>query len=170
MPPTKPVLLEHELPVPRKLFQIQDDDRPDFVVATNWSNALHLWRQSVQQEDPGSWPNLTDINPKGIQLIADEYSLLIDPDWSCPVSHECDLPDLPLPGSTCWVFDSDSMQPLKLTFLEILPDNWLRFKFEENPGDLGDFIACPPHSWGQQFNTSPDACLKWANQHLEYGC
>ena len=54
-----------------KLFNVQDSDRPMFVVATDWQNALDKWKAKVREENEGECDE-----PQGIQLVCDEDELL----------------------------------------------------------------------------------------------
>lgn len=56
-----------------KLFNVQDKERPMFVVAASFLDALARWTTLIQSENPGE-----DIEPpQGVQFIADEDELLL---------------------------------------------------------------------------------------------
>lgn len=49
------------------LYRIQDDDRPCYVIASDWTQALFTWKAQMQREDPSE----CDVEePDGIELIA----------------------------------------------------------------------------------------------------
>lgn len=57
------------------LFYVQDDKFPKHVWASDWANALTIWRETVAEEnkmDPG------DVEePQGIQYIASDEELML---------------------------------------------------------------------------------------------
>ena len=73
------------------LFQIQDDDRPAFVVAETMQKALSIWAGLVREEnrdDPELGHSLAlpePIYPKGISYIADDRELIIGGSWVVPL-------------------------------------------------------------------------------------
>ena len=54
------------------LFNIQDSDRPLWVVAKDWGDALEQWREQIIHENDG---DVSD--PQGIQYVCDDDDLLI---------------------------------------------------------------------------------------------
>lgn len=62
------------------LFHIQDDDRPAFVVADNFVEALRKWESAVADENDGE-----AFDPEGISHIADDTDLIVDTDWVKPL-------------------------------------------------------------------------------------
>ena len=67
------------------LFQIQDDDRPMWVVAESFSHAIKRWRKQMAKENPGN----DDCNdqPNGVILVASGTDL-------------DDFPEILLPSAT----------------------------------------------------------------------
>ena len=67
------------------LYQIQDDDRPMYVVAASWMDALEAWKRQIEVENgivPGSFSK-SMLEPHGISLVCHggkEMPLLLLPD------------------------------------------------------------------------------------------
>lgn len=62
-----------------KLFLVQDDDRPMYVLAADFNAALRVYRERMLVEDPELRPQ--DVpDPKGIQWVADADEVLIAED------------------------------------------------------------------------------------------
>lgn len=57
-----------------KLFQIQDADRPMWVIACDWNQALTKWKEFVGVEN--ALPADEVDGPRGITLVCDETELL----------------------------------------------------------------------------------------------
>ncbi len=57
------------------LFNIRDPDRPMFVVAESYIHALDKWRALCVKENEGT--KLSDHEPQGIQMIAEDGELLL---------------------------------------------------------------------------------------------
>lgn len=55
------------------LYNIQDSDRPMFVVASCWQNALDKWKAKISEENDGSEGD----EPEGISLICEAGDLLL---------------------------------------------------------------------------------------------
>jgi hypothetical protein len=55
------------------LFNIQDSDRPLWVVAKDFHDAFEQWREQVIHENEGEV-----LDPQGIQYVCDDDDLLID--------------------------------------------------------------------------------------------
>lgn len=53
------------------LFQIQDDDRPVFVIAVNFEHALTRYETLVRSENDGEYEP-----PKGVAYLADDDDIL----------------------------------------------------------------------------------------------
>lgn len=56
------------------LYQIQDADRPLWVIAENWNSALDKWKRVVAQENDME-PNEVD-EPRGITLVCEADELI----------------------------------------------------------------------------------------------
>lgn len=56
------------------LYRIQDDDRPMYVLAPSFSEALERWRALIRRENPGD-PENENADPEGISFV--EYAELI---------------------------------------------------------------------------------------------
>ena len=56
-----------------KLYHIQDPDRPMYVVAANWQDALSRWKSHIREENDGEEGD----EPSGITIIAEEDDLII---------------------------------------------------------------------------------------------
>ena len=63
---------------PMKLFQVQDSDRPMWVVAVDWSDALRRWRELIYRENGDiDVENEDEVEPQGIMLVCDGDELLL---------------------------------------------------------------------------------------------
>lgn len=60
-----------------KLFHVQDADRPMYVVAKGWEDALSKWRRVIRAENPDLEPD-EPIDPAGVALVCDEDDLIAD--------------------------------------------------------------------------------------------
>ena len=56
------------------LFYVQDSDRPLWIVAANWAEALLQWQEVIKRENNGE----CDDGPQGIQYICPEDELVIN--------------------------------------------------------------------------------------------
>lgn len=59
-----------------KLFHIQDNDRPMYVVAESWQAALDSWKALVRAENDGDEGD----EPNGIAIVCDQDDLLLPSD------------------------------------------------------------------------------------------
>lgn len=62
------------------LFQIQDSDRPMYVVASGWAEALAKWQALIKSENYTKFEDLlpyTPDQPQGIQLIATDDEIIL---------------------------------------------------------------------------------------------
>ncbi|MCC7537875.1 MAG: hypothetical protein IT379_16745 [Deltaproteobacteria bacterium] len=55
----------------RKLFRIQDNDRPMHVVAPDWHDAIRVWRRELEECD-------SSADPLGVELVCDSSELRIE--------------------------------------------------------------------------------------------
>lgn len=55
------------------LYLVQDSDRPLYIVARSWSNALEQWTAVIAKENEGD----RDFQPDGISRIAGDDELVI---------------------------------------------------------------------------------------------
>lgn len=62
------------------LFQIQDSDRPAFVLAQNYNQAVGRWQHAVAIENDGEMGE----PPQGVALVADDEDLVLDDDGFLP--------------------------------------------------------------------------------------
>ena len=56
-----------------KLFHVQDNDCPMYVLAENWTAAIESWRKHVSdgtEDEPAE--------PQSVHLVADEDEILVD--------------------------------------------------------------------------------------------
>lgn len=60
-----------------RLFHVKDGDRPMWVVAGDWNEALHAWRQVIVQENDGALSD--EEQPWGIDFVCDSNDLLLSP-------------------------------------------------------------------------------------------
>ena len=61
---------------PKKcLFQIKDYDRPMWVVADNWTEALEKWKTVIANEN--DYPEEDVTEPLGIDFICDDNDLIV---------------------------------------------------------------------------------------------
>lgn len=58
-----------------RLFHVQDGDRPMYVLAKDWGDALLQWQGLIRRENEIE-PN-ERIDPDGISLVADHDELLL---------------------------------------------------------------------------------------------
>ena len=61
----------------RNLYHIQDQDRPMYVVAKDWQEALNKWKRVVGAEI-GIPPDDETMEPDGIALFATHKELICD--------------------------------------------------------------------------------------------
>lgn len=61
------------------LYEVQDGDRPLFVVATDWADALEAWRKQCVTENPGT--EETDHDPLGVRYVSSDDEFIISHDW-----------------------------------------------------------------------------------------
>lgn len=71
-----------------RLFHIQDGDRPAWVVAGNWQEALDKWRALIALENPGV--DIEDFDPQGIELVCDSNELIVANCFESDVSVHLD--------------------------------------------------------------------------------
>jgi len=57
------------------LYNVQDDDRPMWVVAVDYHEAIIKWRKLVAYENPSDDPD-EKIEPAGISKICDDDELI----------------------------------------------------------------------------------------------
>lgn len=65
------------------LYEVQDDDRPFYVVALSWQDALKKWQEKIIEENPDEdWEgDDPDPQPEGIRLMTSGcVELLVDSD------------------------------------------------------------------------------------------
>lgn len=62
------------------LYQIQDDDRPMYVVATDYEHARQRWELVVRSENPDELLADGPIYPKGVTHLCERYDLLLPDD------------------------------------------------------------------------------------------
>ena len=55
------------------LYHVQDSDRPCWVVAASWNDALAQWRTLIAKENDDS----DDADPQGIAYVCDNDELII---------------------------------------------------------------------------------------------
>lgn len=61
---------------PKNLYHIQDSDRPMWVVATSWSEAISLWKKLISLENDQA---LVDVEEcQGIQLVCMSGELIFE--------------------------------------------------------------------------------------------
>lgn len=53
-----------------KLYHVQDNDRPLFVIAGSWASAVALWKRAIAIENELDAEDVDE--PKGVQLVAEE--------------------------------------------------------------------------------------------------
>jgi hypothetical protein len=71
--PDDPAPVEEE-PVAMNIYHVQDDDRPMYVLAQSWTDALERWQDLIQNENPGEC--LNGATPNGIALLAEKDDVL----------------------------------------------------------------------------------------------
>ena len=59
------------------LYQVQDADRPMYVWAKTWMNALNAWKQHIAIEN-GNMPVSDVEEPLGIMYVAEDHDVIID--------------------------------------------------------------------------------------------
>ena len=59
---------------PKHLYHVQDDDRPMYVVATSWIDALSRWKEQVSAENEESIEETAE--PNGIARVCDDGDLI----------------------------------------------------------------------------------------------
>lgn len=73
---TEDVFEEDPVEQKRRLFHVQDRDRPMYVLAEDWQDAVRKWRQFVHEESNDD-PPPGMIDPEGISLVAEYDDLLL---------------------------------------------------------------------------------------------
>lgn len=68
------------------LYQVQDSERPMYVIAANWNHAIELWRSQIITENPNE--DFTSEDPQGVSLIATHAGV---------AGKDSDLPDVIFP-------------------------------------------------------------------------
>lgn len=58
-----------------KLFQIQDNDRPMWVLAESFGQAMTKWVDFIKAENPGDYEE-EDPEPNGVNFIADDDEVI----------------------------------------------------------------------------------------------
>lgn len=56
------------------LFHVQDDDRPMYVVASNYLDAIAKWQKVIETENVDQ----PQAQPKGVAIICDDDDLITD--------------------------------------------------------------------------------------------
>lgn len=59
------------------LFHVQDDDRPAYVVADDFTEAIEKWRHAVAADNDGEC-----FGPDGVSMICDDNELIVDQEWN----------------------------------------------------------------------------------------
>lgn len=54
------------------LYQVQDSDRPMWVIAADWGRALIQWKELIARENDGE-----EAEPDGIMLVCSDDEILI---------------------------------------------------------------------------------------------
>ena len=60
-----------------QLYRVQDDDGAVFVLAEGFEDALRRWRMRISEENPGEFEKLEDIQPQGVEFLAEPQDLLL---------------------------------------------------------------------------------------------
>src|SRR6266576_4893324 len=58
----------------KNLYHVQDSDRPMWVIASNWTEAVHLWKMHVAAENDQTPVDVPEC--QGIQLICEANELI----------------------------------------------------------------------------------------------
>jgi hypothetical protein len=59
------------------LYHVQDKDRPGYVVAATFHEALFKWGKAVAKENG----NVLSDPPEGVSMICDDDELIVANDW-----------------------------------------------------------------------------------------
>lgn len=60
------------------LYYVQDDDRPMYVVASDWQGALDAWKEVICKENEITLEDLEETGgPNGIQLICPQSEVIV---------------------------------------------------------------------------------------------
>ena len=59
----------------QNLYLVQDDDRPMYVLAKSWGEAIRKWMKLIVAENPGE--QIEEDNASGIQLVAEANDILL---------------------------------------------------------------------------------------------
>lgn len=65
------------------LFLVQDDERPLYVVAENFTKALEAWREIICEENDATMEQLDDAT--GIQKLCDDDELIVNGKLMAPL-------------------------------------------------------------------------------------
>ena len=61
-----------------KLYHVQDHDRPMWVVAESYQDAVDRWKEKIAEENPEDCPTKDDVeDPQGVQFVCDDDELLL---------------------------------------------------------------------------------------------
>jgi len=61
------------------LFHIQDSDRPVWVVADSYQQAVDKWQKALYSESPDDYKDSEDVGlPQGIQYVCSDDELIIE--------------------------------------------------------------------------------------------
>jgi hypothetical protein len=55
------------------LYLVQDDDRPLFVIADDFPQAISKWKKVISDENEGD-----DAEPAGVHKLADDHELVVE--------------------------------------------------------------------------------------------
>lgn len=60
------------------LFRVQDSDRPMFVVADDFQQAIDRWRAIIVLENPDD--DCSQTNPDGVEFLANDQEIILGPE------------------------------------------------------------------------------------------
>lgn len=66
------------------LFHVQDDDRPGYVVANDYAEAIRKWSAAVLREND----DVDTGPPRGVSIVCDDRDLIVFDDWLKPLGSD----------------------------------------------------------------------------------
>lgn len=137
---------------PVRLFQVQDNERPMYLVATDWAQALDGWRRIIAAENDGEV-----IEPQGITLVCDSDELVL-------LDHD------PAPSQSSTTADAGQLDRLEQQVLE-LEDQLAQAKTRAECAEkeLRDIYDCPAKAPAPQAPTPPEVPAVPVSEDVDEG-
>lgn len=62
-------------PAKSNLYRVQDSDRPMFVIAQNFQEAIEKWADVIRHEN--NLPTTEEVLPEGVNRLCDHHDLIV---------------------------------------------------------------------------------------------